>query len=48
MDRLRDLAAVGGIDRIYVHSPGRLARNYPYQVLLIEELRRAGVSGSYS
>jgi len=42
MDRLRDLAAVGGIDRIYVHSPDRLARNYAYQVLLIEELRRAG------
>jgi site-specific DNA recombinase len=43
MDRLRDLAAVGGIDRIYVHSPDRLARNYAHQVLLIEELRRAGV-----
>jgi site-specific DNA recombinase len=43
MDRLRDLAAVGGIDRIYVHSPDRLARNYAYQVLLIEEWRRAGV-----
>ncbi len=43
MDRLRDLAAVGGIDRTYVHSPDRLARNYAYQVLLIEELRRAGV-----
>ena len=43
MDRLRDLAAVGGIDRIYVHSPDRLARNYAYQVLLIEEWRRTGV-----
>ncbi len=43
MDRLRDLAAVGGIDRVYVHSPDRLARKYAYQVLLIEELRRAGV-----
>ena len=31
MDRLRDLAAVGGADRIYVHSPDRLARNYAYQ-----------------
>ena len=37
MDRLRDLAAVGGVDRIYVHSPDRLARNYAYQVLLIDE-----------
>jgi len=43
MDRLRDLTAVGGIDRIYVHSPDRLARNYAYQVLLIEEWRRSGV-----
>jgi site-specific DNA recombinase len=43
MDRLRDLAAVGGVDRIYVHSPDRLARKYAYQVLLIDEWRRAGV-----
>jgi site-specific DNA recombinase len=43
LDRLRDLAAVGGLDRIYVHSPDRLARNYAYQVLLIDEWRRAGV-----
>jgi len=43
LDRLRDLAAVGGVDRIYVHSPDRLARNYAYQVLLIDEWRRAGV-----
>ncbi len=43
MDRLRDLAAVGGVDRIYVHSPDRLARNYAYQVLLIDEWRRAGI-----
>jgi site-specific DNA recombinase len=41
MERLRDLAALGGIDRVYVHSPDRLARKYAYQVLLIEELRRA-------
>jgi site-specific DNA recombinase len=43
MDRLRDLAAVGGVERIYVHSPDRLARNYAYQVLLIDEWRRASV-----
>jgi site-specific DNA recombinase len=43
LDHLRDLVAVGGIDRIYVHSPDRLARNYAYQVLLIDEWRRAGV-----
>src|SRR6266446_6040919 len=43
LDRLRDLSATGVINRIYVHSPDRLARNYAYQVLLIDELRRAGV-----
>ena len=42
LDRLRDLAA-GVVNRIYVHSPDRLARNYAYQVLLIDEWRRAGV-----
>jgi len=30
LDRLRDLVSVGAIDRIYVHSPDRLARNYAY------------------
>ena len=43
LDRLRDLAAVGAIDRIYVHSPDRLARNYAYQVLLLDEWRRMNV-----
>ncbi|HEY4933119.1 MAG TPA: recombinase family protein [Terriglobales bacterium] len=43
LDRLRDLAAVGAVDRIYVHSPDRLARNYAYQVLLLDEWRRTNV-----
>src|SRR5271157_4538918 len=43
LDRLRDLATVGAIDKIYVHSPDRLARNYAYQVLLLDEWRRANV-----
>jgi site-specific DNA recombinase len=43
LDRLRDFVSVGAIDRIYVHSPDRLARNYAYQVLLIDEWRRRGV-----
>jgi site-specific DNA recombinase len=43
LDRLRDLVSVGTIDRVYVHSPDRLARNYAYQVLLIDEWRRRGV-----
>ena len=43
LERLRDQAAAGSFDRLYVHSPDRLARNYPYQVLLVEELQRRGV-----
>ena len=43
LERLRDLAAAGAIDRLYVHSPDRLARKYAYQVLLMEELQRCGV-----
>ncbi len=43
LERLRDAVAAGGLDRLYVHSPDRLARRYAYQVLLMDEFRRAGV-----
>jgi site-specific DNA recombinase len=43
LERLRDLVAAGGVDRLYVHSPDRLARKYAYQVLLVDEFQRAGV-----
>src|SRR5215210_1217227 len=43
LERLRDLIAAGGVDRLYVHSPDRLARKYAYQVLLLDELKRCGV-----
>src|SRR5512139_1607598 len=43
LERLRDVAASGGLDRLYVHSPDRLARNYAHQVLLVEELNQEGV-----
>jgi site-specific DNA recombinase len=43
LERLRDMAAAGGIDQLYVHCPDRLARNYAHQVLLLEEFFRAGV-----
>lgn len=42
LERLRDVAADGGIDRLYVHCPDRLARNYAYQVLLLDELTQRG------
>jgi site-specific DNA recombinase len=43
LEQLRDAAANGAIDRLYVHSPDRLARKYAYQVLLVDELQRCGV-----
>jgi site-specific DNA recombinase len=43
LERLRDLCASGGIERLYVHSPDRLARKYAYQVLLIDEFQRIGI-----
>jgi site-specific DNA recombinase len=43
VERLRDHAAAGAFDRLYVHSPDRLARDYAHQMLLVEELQRCGV-----
>ena len=36
LERLRDVAYVGGFQKLYGHSPDRLARKYAYQVLLVE------------
>ena len=43
LERLRDVIAAGSVDRLYIHSPDRLARKYAYQVLLVDEFRRAEV-----
>jgi site-specific DNA recombinase len=43
LERLRDQASAGAIDRLYVHSPDRLARRYAYQALLVDELEHCGV-----
>lgn len=43
LERLRDAAYVGGFQKLYVHSPDRLARRYAYQVLLVDELTKLGV-----
>lgn len=43
LERLRDAVAAGEIERVYVHSPDRLARKYAYQVMLVDEFQRAGV-----
>ena len=44
LERLRDVAYAGGIDRLYVLAPDRLARKYAYQVVLLEELAKHGVN----
>ena len=41
LDRLRDAAREGEFEVLGVHSPDRLARRYAYQVLLLEEFRKA-------
>src|SRR6516162_11366004 len=43
LEKLRDIAWAGGFQRLYVHSPDRLARKYAWQVLLVEELQRGGI-----
>jgi len=43
LERLRDSTHCGAVDRLYVHSPDRLARKYVYQMLLLEEFAREGV-----
>ncbi len=42
LDRLRDTAQSGEFELVAVLSPDRLARKYAYQVVLLEELRKAG------
>ena len=44
LDRLRDAAEAGVLDGVICLAADRLARVYAYQVLIIEELARFGVS----
>src|SRR5579864_4494329 len=43
LERLRDTADAGGLDRLYIECPDRFARDYAYQMVLIDELRHQGV-----
>src|SRR5258708_8822649 len=43
LERLRDQAVAGAIDRLYMLDPDRLSRKYAYQVLILEELTHCGV-----
>jgi site-specific DNA recombinase len=44
LDTLRDAADAGLFEVVYCLSPDRLARSYAYQVLILDELARLGVS----
>ena len=43
LERVRDLAAEGLIQAVLIYAPDRLSRRYAHQILLVEELARAGV-----
>src|SRR5437660_917583 len=42
LERLRDQAAAGAMDRLYVLAPDRLARRHVHQMVLVDELRACG------
>jgi len=42
LERLRDHIAASLFDRLYVHSPDRLARNFAHQAILLEEMKKHG------
>lgn len=44
LERLRDVVKEGQVEVVLVHSPDRLSRRYAYQVLLLEEFSRKGVT----
>ena len=43
LERLRDQAAAGVIDRLYVLTPDRLARRHAHQMVLVEEFVACGM-----
>jgi site-specific DNA recombinase len=48
LDALRDAAEAGLLERVWCLSPDRLARAYAYQVLVLDELARFGVSVAFT
>src|SRR6516225_4729909 len=48
LDALRDAAEAGLFEVVYCLSPDRLARSYAYQVLILDELARLGVSVAFT
>jgi hypothetical protein len=48
LDQIRDRARRTVLNRVMITSPDRLARNFVQQMVLIEELERAGCSVEFS
>jgi site-specific DNA recombinase len=48
LDALRDAAEAGLFEVVYCLSPDRLARSYAYQVLILDELGRLGVTVAFT
>ncbi len=48
LDALRDAAEAGLVERVWCLSPDRLARAYAYQVLVLDELDRFGVTVAFT
>ena len=48
LDALRDAAEAGLVQRLWCLSPDRLARAYAYQVLVLDELDRFGVTVTFT
>jgi len=43
LDKLRDEAKKQSFEKVYIHSPDRLARKYAYQVLILDELKKYNI-----
>ena len=43
LDELRDMIRIESVEAILIHAPDRLSRNYPHQLILLEEFHRHGV-----
>lgn len=43
LDAMRDAAEAGAFEVVWCLSPDRLARSFPYQVLILDEMARLGV-----
>lgn len=47
LDKLRDKALAGEVSKVYILAPDRLSRKSAHQILLIEEMKRLGVSFAF-